>query len=142
MSQPRPSGEWLLLAPKPHRIASRALATPIRRATVGDAVIDVRETPAVPPFDPQGDVRLGYFIAGGILLFLGWGLGVVVNVVLHLFAPASFFGLLGVHVGRTLGPYAWAVLGLGLFTGAFGIVLLALGRESPRGPIVRPGAEI
>jgi len=104
-------------------------------------VVDVPEAPAVPPFDPQGDVRFGYFVAGGLFLALGWGLGVVVNLLLHLLAPAGGYRLGPVLVGSTVGPYAWAVLGFGALTGAFGLILIALGRESPTGPVVLPGAD-
>ena len=102
-------------------------------------MVDLQETPAVPPFDPEGDVRLGYFAAGGLLIALGWGVGVVVNILLHLFAPSGGRRWLNVYIGPTIGPYAWAVLGLGLFTGALGTVLVVLGRESPRGRFVLPG---
>jgi hypothetical protein len=102
-------------------------------------VVDVQDAPAVPPFDPKGDVRLGYYLSGGILVALGWGLGVVVNLILHLSAPAGGYRLFDVGIAGSLGPYAWAVVGLGLFTGAFGTVFLALGRSAPRGPIVLPG---
>jgi hypothetical protein len=105
------------------------------------AVVDVSETPAVPPFDPKGDVRIGYYLAGAILIAVGWGLGVVLNVALHLMAPAGGHRLEHVYFGPSLGPYAWATLGLGLFTGGFGVVLLALGRSSPAGPFVLPGVE-
>ena len=105
------------------------------------AVDAPEEMPAVPPFDPQGDVRLGYFAAGGTLIALGWGLGVALNLLIHRLAPAGGHRLLNVYVGPSLGPYAWATLGLGLFTGAFGVVLLILGRGSPRGPFVLPGVD-
>jgi hypothetical protein len=101
--------------------------------------VDLQETPAVPPFDPKGDVRLGYYAAGGLLVALGWGVGIVANVLLHRLAPAGGYRWMGAYFGAALGPYAWAVLGLGLFTGAFGVFLLALGREAPRGPFVLPG---
>ncbi len=104
-------------------------------------VVDIQETPAVPPFDTKGDPRLGYFVAGGLLVVLGWVLGVVLNVLLHVYAPSGGLRIYGVYFGHALGPYAWATLGLGLFTGAFGVVLLALGRSSPSGPFVLPGAD-
>jgi hypothetical protein len=104
-------------------------------------VVDIHETPAVPPFDPQGDERLGFFIAGGLLILLGWGIGVGANVLLHALAPSGGFAVLGVYIGPTWGEYAWASAILGALAGAMGVVLLALGRSSPRGPIVLPGGE-
>ena len=104
-------------------------------------MVDLQETPAVPPFDPKGDVRLGLFGAGGTLIVLGWGLGVVLNVVLHRLAPSGGHRLWHVFFGPTFGPYAWATLGLGLVAGAFGVVLIGLARNSPTGPFVLPGVE-
>lgn len=102
-------------------------------------MVDVHETPAVPPFDPRGDPRAGYFAAGGLLIALGWGLGVGANVLLHLAARGGSISLHFARVGGTMGPYAGAALALGLFTGAFGVALLAIGRATPRGPVVLPG---
>ncbi|MGP8077901.1 MAG: hypothetical protein ACLQD8_06800 [Thermoplasmata archaeon] len=102
---------------------------------------DPQETPAVPPFDPKGDERLGYFLAGGILIFAGWGVGVALNAVLHALAPTGGLTVLGLRVGTAWGPEGWAVAALGAFTGLMGAVLVALGRASPRGPVVLPGAE-
>jgi len=93
----------------------------------------------VPPMDPGGDPRLGYFIAGSLLIVLGWVVGVVLNLLAHYAAGSGKFSLWGHSVTSALGPYAWAVFGFGLFTGSFGVVLLALGRATPRGPIVLPG---
>lgn len=102
-------------------------------------VVDIQETPAVPPMDPGGDERAGYYVAGGLLLFLGWGLGVVANVLLHLMAGSAGMAVGWVRISSTLGDYAWAVLGFGLFTGAVGAVLIALARASPKAPVVLPG---
>jgi hypothetical protein len=104
-------------------------------------VVDLQEMPAVPPFDPQGDERVGYFIAGGVLIALGWALGVVLNVILHVTAPTAGYHLWNVSIGRSFGSYAWAVLLFGGGTGAMGVVLLALGRASPKGRVVLPGAD-
>lgn len=102
---------------------------------------DLQEEPAVPPFDPGGDERAGYLASGVILVLLGWGLGVLLNVVLHLTAPAAGSWTAGVYFGRAFGDYAWAVLGLGLVTGALGVAILGVGRASPRGRLVLPGFE-
>jgi hypothetical protein len=102
-------------------------------------VVDIHETPAVPPMDPGGDERLGYYLAGGILIFLGWGVGIVANLGLHWMAGSQGMTLGWVRITSSLGPYAWAAFAFGLFTGVIGAVLLVLGRDSPRGPVVLPG---
>jgi hypothetical protein len=124
----------------PLRLPARSsAATPIRLAPVVTSVVDVHETPAVPPEVPGGDERAGYFLGGALLIFLGWGMGVFVNFLLHLMAGTSGMTLGGVRITSTLGPYAWALVGFGLFTGALGVVLIALGRASPKGPVILPG---
>jgi hypothetical protein len=100
-------------------------------------VSELESTPPVPPWNAGGDERWGYGIGGGLLIVLGWGFGVAANVLLHLFY--SSWVLDGVRIGRTLGPYAWGLLGFGLFTGAIGAVLVGYARRSPRGPLVLPG---
>jgi hypothetical protein len=102
-------------------------------------MVDLQETPAVPPFDPGGDERAGWAAAGAILLVLGWGLAVIVNVLVHLEAPATGSTLGPVRVFPTLGPFAWITVGIGVFTGAVGAGLVWLSRSAPKGPIVLPG---
>ena len=102
-------------------------------------MVDIQETPAVPPTDPGGGERVGYFLAGGILIAFGWVLAVGLNLVLHYIAGAGGMTIAGHRITSTLGSYAWASFGFGLFAGAFGAVLLALGRASPKGPLVLPG---
>jgi hypothetical protein len=104
-------------------------------------VVDLQETPATPPFDPGGDERLGMYAAGGLLVFLGWGLAVALNLVLHWQARSGAFQIWTVHFGATMGSFAWSVFGLGLATGAMGVGLLWAARSSPAGPLVLPGAD-
>jgi hypothetical protein len=104
-------------------------------------VVDLQETPATPPEDPGGDDRLGYLLAGGTLIALGWVLGVALNLLLHYDARSGPSVVWGIHFGPSLGPYAWAVFALGLVTGAMGVALLAVGRATPKGPFVLPGAD-
>lgn len=103
------------------------------------AVVDIYNAPATPPEDYGGDERIGWQAAGVLLMVLGWGFGVVLNLVLHAIAPASGLTVFTVRIFPALGNYAIAAFGLGLFFGAFGAVLWALGRTSPRGPLVLPG---
>lgn len=106
----------------------------------GNVVVDLQETPATPPEEFGGDPRLGWQIAGGVLIFLGWGLAVVINALAHVLAPSGGMRLWwGVWVGPHMGGFAWIAVGIGLFTGAMGVVFLHLASESPRGPIVLPG---
>jgi hypothetical protein len=104
-------------------------------------VSDLQETPATPPEPSGGDERIGYLLAGGVLIALGWVFGVVVNVLLHWAARTSPATVWGVHIGPNFGEYAWAVFGLGLVTGAMGVVLLGVGRSTPSGPFVLPGVD-
>ncbi len=82
---------------------------------------------------------MGYHLAGGILIALGWGMAVVVNLLLHLGAPSGGQRVAGIWFGPTLGPYAWAALAFGAGTGVLGLVLLGLARASPKGRIALPG---
>lgn len=102
---------------------------------------DLQETPAVPPFDPKGDERAGLLAAGTILVVVGWGFAVVLNLVMHYLAPSGGHWVAGVYLGPTLGAYAWALFGFGLVTGALGVAVLGVGRASPKGPLVLPGAD-
>ncbi len=104
-------------------------------------MVDLHETPATPPFDGKGDERIGYYLAGATLVVLGWVLGVVVNLLLHVAARSGPFLVWTVHFGPTMGPYAWAVFGLGVATGTLGAGLFWVARTTARGPFVLPGAD-
>lgn len=102
-------------------------------------MVDLQETPATPPMDPGGDERTGLFIAGALLVALGWGFGVAINVGLHLAAGARGLALGWFRIYPALGAFAWAALAFGVFSGVVGVVLIALGRATARGPLVLPG---
>jgi hypothetical protein len=104
-------------------------------------VVDVQETPAVPPTDYGGDERAGYFLASGVLVFLGWGLGVLVNLGLHYAAPTGGMTVAGIWFGHTMGMYAWSALGFGIVTGLVGVGLLFVARATPKGRLVLPGSD-
>lgn len=100
---------------------------------------DLDDRPAVPPLDAGGDERYGFFVAGAILILLGWGVLLLLNLLLHRMAPSSglAFGPLTVYPG--FGPFAWIASALGAVTGLIGLALLQFGRSSPKGPFVLPG---
>jgi hypothetical protein len=102
-------------------------------------MVDLQETPATPPMDPGGDERAGYQIAGSLLIALGWGVGVVVNVVLHRLAGTEGLALGPLRVTSSFGPFAWAILGFGLFAGAIGFLTLWVARSERKAPLVLPG---
>jgi hypothetical protein len=104
-------------------------------------VVDLQETPAVPPTDYGGDERAGYFLASGVLIFLGWGLGVLANLGLHLMAPAGGHTVAGIWFGPTMGTYAWSALGFGVMTGIVGLSLVFVARATPKGRLVLPGSD-
>jgi hypothetical protein len=83
----------------------------------------------------DGDRRLGYFAAGSILLALGLGGGLFLNVVLHRLAPSGGLDLLLFRVYPGWSPYATVALGLGVLTSLVGGALLYLGWSSPTGPL-------
>lgn len=102
---------------------------------------NLQETPAVPPTDYGGDERAGCFLAGALLIFLGWGLGAIANLGLHMMAPTVGFTVAGIWFGHTVGTYAWAAFGFGLITGAVGVSLLFVGQATPKGRLVLPGTD-
>lgn len=73
------------------------------------------------------------------MTFLGWGLGVLLNLLLHWVAPSGGLLVAGIWFGHLMGTYAWAALGFGFVTGAVGIGLLFVGRATPKGRLVLPG---
>lgn len=102
-------------------------------------MVDLQETPAVPEEAYGGDERWGLEAAGVTLVVLGWVLGVALNLWLHLSAPSTGTVLGPVVIHHALGDFAWATLLIGAMTGAIGVVIAWVARESPKGPLVLPG---
>lgn len=97
------------------------------------------ERPAVPPEESGGDERAGLLAAGAVLIVLGYGLGVIANLYLHVSAGGGSVSIGPWTVTSALGPFALATLAIGLGTGSVGAAFLAIGRRLPKGPIVLPG---
>jgi hypothetical protein len=102
---------------------------------------DLNETPAVPETPTGGDERAGLYLAGGLLVAIGWGGAVLLNLLVHAAAPVG-----GVHLGplvvyATWGAYAQATALIGLLTGGVGAGILYTAGSAPTGPLVLPGYE-
>jgi hypothetical protein len=102
-------------------------------------MVDVQETPAVEPEETGGDERTGFQIAGALLIVLGWGFGVFLNLLLHASAHPGGRVIGSVRIYTTLGPYAWAILAFGIAVGFFGVALVWLARDAKTGPLRLPG---
>ncbi len=83
----------------------------------------------------DGDRRVGYFIAGTILLLIGLGGGLLLNVLLHRLAPAEGYGLGLFRVYPGWSAYASVAFGLGVLTALVGGAMLYLGWSTPRGAL-------
>ncbi len=100
---------------------------------------DLNERPAVPPQDLGADERYGGFAAGGLLIALGWGVGLALNVLVHRIAPSDGLAFGPFRIFPALGPFAIATAALGAVTGVIGAVLIGYAAGSPKGPFVLPG---
>lgn len=100
---------------------------------------DLQETPATPPEEYQGDARAGYLAGGFLLLVLGWGVGVLANLLVHALASATGHAFGPFWIYPTWGVWAYGVAILGFFAGALGAAMLSLGWSMPEGPLVLPG---
>ena len=101
---------------------------------------DLQDRPAVEPMDTGGDARYGFLLAGALLVVLGWGVLLALNLLLHRTAPPGGFDLGVVRVYGTLGAFGQAAALLGAGAGIVGVVLAYYGARSPKGPFVLPGA--
>jgi len=100
---------------------------------------DLSELPAVPPEERGGDERIGYRAGGVLLLVVGWGFGVFLNLLLHWMAPSSGQAVGPWRIYPSLGVYALGAVGLGLVAGVVGIVMLWIAQRSTSGKFVLPG---
>lgn len=84
-----------------------------------------------------GNRRAGWIVGGSLLIFLGLGLGIVLNLYLHLIAPVG--GCIVVasdfHVCSSWGWYATVVVSLGAFATLVGAGMVWLASQVPRAPL-------
>jgi hypothetical protein len=102
-------------------------------------VTDLSELPAVPPEDRGGDARIGYRAGGIFLILVGWGVGILANLLLHSMAPSTGELVGPWRIYPTLGVYALGLAGLGAVAGIVGVFMLWLAQRSPPGKFVLPG---
>ena len=102
-------------------------------------MVDVHEAPAVSPERVGGDERLGFIIAGILLIVVGTGIGILFNLYVHATASPTGSGFGPWVVTPAIGTYAWATIGLGIFASLAGIGILWVSRRAPKGPIALPG---
>jgi hypothetical protein len=95
--------------------------------------------PPVPPEEYGGDQRIGWWITGTLCILAGWVGAVLGNLALHRLAPSGGWHFGPFWIGPSMGPYAWALLGIGVGVGIFGVVLFHLARRSAPGRFVLPG---
>ena len=102
---------------------------------------DLQETPATPPEEYGGDARAGYLSAGFLFLVLGWGVGIVTNLLVHAIAPIGGQSFGPFWISPVWGTWAYGVAILGFFVGALGAAMMSIGWSMPEGTLVLPGYE-
>jgi hypothetical protein len=100
---------------------------------------DLNDRPAVPETPTGGDERAGLYVAGALLVALGWGAAIVLNAILHAAAPAGGIDLGPIVVYAHWGAYAQAAALIGLLTGGVGAGILTIAHTAPAGPLLLPG---
>ncbi len=84
-----------------------------------------------------GNRRAGFLSGGVLLLILGLGVGILLNLYLHMTAPAGGCQTIGtlLHVCSSWGWYATVVLTLGAFATLVGAGMVGLGLQLPSSPL-------
>ena len=84
-----------------------------------------------------GNRRAGLLAGGAVLLTLGLGVAIILNLLAHLGVPAGSCRTLvpGLHICDTWGWYATVVFVLGIFASLVGAGMIALGQQLPASPL-------
>ncbi len=88
-----------------------------------------------------GNRRAGYLVGASFLVILGFGVGVMLNIVAHLTAPAAGSTIFFVTVYPTWGWYATLSMAIGTVATFLGLGMLWLGLDTPYGPPSLPDTE-
>lgn len=91
--------------------------------------------------DDSGNVRAGFLGGGALLVVLGLGGGLMLNLLLHSFAPSSGIDLFLVKVYPGWSLYASLVAVGGIVASIIGMGMLWVGFDYPPGPIGLPDPE-
>lgn len=89
----------------------------------------------------SGNRRAGYFIAASFLLILGFGVGVALNILVHITAPSQGVRVFFVTVYPYFGWYAVLVLALGVVSAFIGLGMIWLGLNERFGRLSLPDTE-
>ncbi len=89
----------------------------------------------------DGNQRAGFLAGGTLLLVVGMGGGLVLNLILHGAAPSGGInlGLFRVYPGWSL--YDTIVATLGIIASLIGIGMIWFGFDMPAGPLRLPDTE-
>jgi|GEM_PF-2457722 hypothetical protein len=89
----------------------------------------------------EGNVRVGFLVAGLLLVVFGWGGAVILNVYLHTIAPPNGIPVLLWRVYPGWSLYDGVLAFLGVLATLVGLGMLYLARHKPSGSVRLPDTE-
>jgi hypothetical protein len=89
----------------------------------------------------EGNSRFGFFMGGVILVVLGLGCAIILNVILHATAPSGGYDLLWFKVYPGWSWYATVTAIIGVLAALIGSAMVWFGFTDPSGPLSLPDAE-
>jgi hypothetical protein len=89
----------------------------------------------------DGNSRLGFFMGGVILIVLGLGCAIMLNVILHAIAPTGGVQLLWFKVFPGWSWYATVAAIIGVVATLVGSGMVWFGFTDPSGPLSLPDTE-
>jgi hypothetical protein len=89
----------------------------------------------------DGNSRLGFFMGGIILIVLGLGCAIILNIILHAMAPSGGMDFFWFRVYPGWSWYATITAILGVLATLVGSGMAYFGVTDPSGPIALPDTE-